>query len=65
MGSIIMVKVIQGHLNIKIKSMVFSEITVPEKVNFYVEPLCLGGGVVKILCAKSGSNAEHGCNAQK
>ena len=39
----------QGHLNIKIKIMVFSEITGPMKVKFYVEPPCF-------LCVKSGSN---------
>ena len=33
----------QGHLNIKIKIMVFSEITGPMKVKFYVEPACVGG----------------------
>ena len=32
----------QGHLNIKIKIMVFSKITGPVKVKLYVEPLCLG-----------------------
>ena len=32
----------QGHLNIKIKIMVFSEITEPMKVKFYVELSCLG-----------------------
>ena len=33
----------QGHLNSKIKIMVFSEITGPMKVKFYVEHPCLGG----------------------
>ena len=33
----------QGHLNVKIKIIVFSEITGPMKVKFYVKPPCLGG----------------------
>ena len=41
---------------IKIKIMVLSEITLPVKVKFYVEPPCEGGG--QILCAKSRSNAH-------
>ena len=54
----------QGHLNIKIKIMVFSEITGPMKVKFYVEPPCLGETKV---CAhmQSVSNAQHGHCAHK
>ena len=53
----------QGHLHIKIKIMVFSEITGPMKVKFNVEPPCLWGN--KILCAKSVPNAEHGSQMLK
>ena len=37
----------QGHCNIKIKLTVFSEITGPMKVKFYVEPPCLGGTLMR------------------
>ena len=33
---------LEGHLNIKIKIMVFSEIPGPMKVKFCMEPPCLG-----------------------
>ena len=58
----------QGHFNINIMIMVFSEITGPINVKFYVEPPCLGG---TNFCAQNLgrtlnmttmlTNAQNGC----
>ena len=53
----------QGHFNINIMIMVFSEITGPMKCEILCGASMLRGN--KFLCTKSGSNAQHNHHAHK
>ena len=55
----------QGHLNIKIKIMVFSEITGPMKVKFYVEPCLVGTKLYAQTLGRLLNMATILTNAQK